>query len=69
VALGQEMRERYPPRPDEVTGVPAVIGSGKSELYPEIPEELLEQSGLDEEQLRLESSSATSRGVAWTPRR
>jgi serine phosphatase RsbU (regulator of sigma subunit) len=53
VALGQRMRERYPPSPDEVTGVPAVIRSGQSELYAEIPEELLEQAGLEEEQLQL----------------
>ena len=53
VALGQRMRERYPPRPDELTGLPAVIRSGRSELYTEIPEELLEQSGLEDEQLQL----------------
>jgi serine phosphatase RsbU (regulator of sigma subunit) len=53
VALAQRMRERYPPRPDEVNGVPAVLRSGQSELYPEIPEELLEQAGLEAEQLQL----------------
>jgi serine phosphatase RsbU (regulator of sigma subunit) len=53
VALGQRMRERYPPNPAEVTGVPAVIRTGQSELYAEIPDELLEQSGLEDEQLQL----------------
>ena len=53
VALGRRVRERYPPRPDEATGVPAVIRSGRSELYSEIPDELLEQAGLEEGQLRL----------------
>jgi hypothetical protein len=53
VALGQRMRARYPPRRDEVAGVPAVIRSGQSELYGEIPDELLEQAGLEEEQLQL----------------
>jgi serine phosphatase RsbU (regulator of sigma subunit) len=53
VALGQRMRERFPPNPGEVTGVPAVIRSGQSELYAEIPDELLEQAGLDDEQLQL----------------
>jgi serine phosphatase RsbU (regulator of sigma subunit) len=53
VALGQRMRERYPPRPDEVTGVPAVIRSGQSQLYGEIPDELLAQAGLEDEQLQL----------------
>jgi serine phosphatase RsbU (regulator of sigma subunit) len=53
VALGQRMRERYPPRRDELTGAPAVIRSGRSELYAEIPDELLEQAGLEDEQLQL----------------
>jgi serine phosphatase RsbU (regulator of sigma subunit) len=53
VALGQGMRERYPPKPDAATGVPAVIRSGRSELYTVVPDELLEQAGLADEQLRL----------------
>jgi PAS domain S-box-containing protein len=53
VALGERMRQRYPPKPDEVTGVAAVIRTGRSELYSEISDELLEQADLEDEQLRL----------------
>jgi serine phosphatase RsbU (regulator of sigma subunit) len=53
VALGERMRERYPPNPDETTGVPAVIRSGASELYSDIPDELLDEIPLEPEQRRL----------------
>jgi PAS domain S-box-containing protein len=45
--------ERYPTDPDATTGVPQVIRSGKSELYPEIPRELLERAARDAEHLRM----------------
>ena len=45
VALGRRMRERYPPSPDEVTGVPGRDPQRPSELYADIPDELLEQAG------------------------
>ena len=53
IAFAHELVERYPPDPEAETGVPAVIRSGKGELYPEIPEELLVQAARDEEHLRL----------------
>jgi serine phosphatase RsbU (regulator of sigma subunit) len=53
VALGERMRERYPPNPDERTGVPAVIRSGVGELYSDIPDELIDQAPLEPEQRRL----------------
>jgi hypothetical protein len=34
--------ERYPPDPDARTGAPQVVRTGRSELYPEIDEELLQ---------------------------
>jgi PAS domain S-box-containing protein len=42
VALARELRERYPPRPDDPGGVAAVIRSGKSELVSELTQALLE---------------------------
>ena len=53
VALAQELRGRYPIDPDDPTGVPNVIRTGRSELYPEITDELLVQGARDEEQLAL----------------
>ncbi len=45
--------ERYPYDPDAPSGVPAVLRSGRSELYEEIPDELLIAAAKDEEHLRL----------------
>jgi PAS domain S-box-containing protein len=53
VRFARELGERYPPDPNAPTGVPAVIRTGKSELYAEIPEELIEASAKDAEHLRL----------------
>lgn len=53
VELARSLNERYPPIMDAPTGVPAVIRSGRSELYPEIPEELLDASAHDETHLQL----------------
>ena len=51
--LARMLQERYPPDPAATTGVPAVIRSGKPELYPEIPPELLERSARDPQHLEL----------------
>jgi PAS domain S-box-containing protein len=48
-----ELAERYPPDPDAPTGAPAVIRSGRAELYPAIDERLLEAAALDDEQRAL----------------
>ena len=53
VRFARELGERYPPDPDAPTGVPQVIRTGKSELYSEIPRELLERAARDDEHLRL----------------
>ena len=50
---GRALVEIYPPDPDALTGVPQVVRSGTSELYPEIPEALLEAGARDAEHLRL----------------
>lgn len=53
VEFAEELRRRYPPEPDAPTGVPNVIRTGRSELYPEITDEMFEQTIEDPEQLRL----------------
>ncbi len=53
VAMAEELSSRYPPDPRSQTGVPAVLRSGSSELYPEIPDELLRSATQDEDQYRL----------------
>jgi PAS domain S-box-containing protein len=53
VELARELGRRYPPNPDAATGVPSVLRSGKSELYREIPDEILRAGARDEEHLRI----------------
>ena len=53
VALAKELDAKYPPRPDAPTGVPAVLRTGRAELYAQIPDELLEASCVDAEHLRI----------------
>jgi serine phosphatase RsbU (regulator of sigma subunit)/anti-sigma regulatory factor (Ser/Thr protein kinase) len=53
VEFAEQLRRRYPPEPDAPTGVPNVIRTGQSELYPEVTDEMLVQSIEDPEQLRL----------------
>ncbi|HEX6621445.1 MAG TPA: SpoIIE family protein phosphatase, partial [Solirubrobacteraceae bacterium] len=51
VAFARELRNRYPPDPNEDSGLYGVLRSGRPELYPELPDELLAQSIEDREQL------------------
>jgi GAF domain-containing protein len=53
VAWAERMQERYPPDPQAATGAPEVIRTGVSELYPEIPDELLVAGAVDDEHLRI----------------
>jgi serine phosphatase RsbU (regulator of sigma subunit)/PAS domain-containing protein len=48
-----DLQERYPPDTDAPTGVPQVIRTGRSELYPEIDEELLRAGAMDAEHLEI----------------
>jgi serine phosphatase RsbU (regulator of sigma subunit)/anti-sigma regulatory factor (Ser/Thr protein kinase) len=52
VEFAEQLRRRYPPEPDAPTGVPNVIRTGRSELYPEVTDEMLVQSIDDPEQLQ-----------------
>jgi PAS domain S-box-containing protein len=62
VQFARELGERYPRDPNATTGPPQVIRTGKSELYTEISDALLESAAQDAEharllrQLRLESA-------------
>ena len=62
VQFARELGQRYPPDPNATTGAPEVIRTGKSELYTEIPDALLDRAARDAEharllrQLRLESA-------------
>jgi len=51
VAFAREFRDRFPPDPNEDSGLYGVLRSGRPELYPDLPDELLEQSIEDREQL------------------
>jgi PAS domain S-box-containing protein len=53
VEFARSFSARYPVRSSDPTGAPAVIREGRSEMIAEIPDELLEQAGLDPEQLEL----------------
>lgn len=53
VEWAERMQERYPPDPDAVSGAPQVIRTGQSELYPDIPDELLVAGAVDEEHLQI----------------
>jgi PAS domain S-box-containing protein len=53
VKFARELAERYPPDPNARTGVPEVIRSGKSILYSELPQALLEAGARDNEHLRI----------------
>jgi signal transduction histidine kinase len=53
VEYARELRRRYPPDRDSPTGAPNVLRTGVSEMYPEIPDEILVATARDEEHLRI----------------
>ena len=53
VRWAREAGVRYPSDPDAASGVPAVIRTGKSEIYPEITDAMLVGAAKDEEHLEL----------------
>jgi PAS domain S-box-containing protein len=53
VALAREVQERYPADQRSDTGAWGVLRRGRAELYREIPDELLEQTAVDEAHLEL----------------
>src|SRR5438067_7269799 len=53
VRWAREMQQRYPTDPASPTGVPNVVRTGQSELYPQIPDEMLVAGAVDDEHLEL----------------
>jgi PAS domain S-box-containing protein len=53
VALGRQLRERYPTDPDVEGGVGTVLRTAEAELIEEIPDEMLVAAARDEEHLRI----------------
>jgi GAF domain-containing protein/anti-sigma regulatory factor (Ser/Thr protein kinase) len=53
IAYAEELERRYPPNPKATSGVPEVIRSGVSELYPTVTDEMLAAGAVDEEHLRV----------------
>ncbi|HET9956788.1 MAG TPA: PAS domain S-box protein [Polyangiaceae bacterium] len=53
VHLAKELNAKYPPNPDAPAGVPNVLRTGRSELYPEIPDELLVARCVNEDHLHI----------------
>jgi PAS domain S-box-containing protein len=53
VAWAGELQERYPPDLDAPYGVPNVLRTGESELYADIPDEMLVAGAVDDEHLRI----------------
>jgi PAS domain S-box-containing protein len=48
-----ELQEKYPPKPDAPTGVPAVVRTGKSEIIKDITPEVIQAANLDAELLEI----------------
>ncbi|HEX8113050.1 MAG TPA: PAS domain S-box protein [Kofleriaceae bacterium] len=53
VELARALARRYPLDPDAPAGVARVMRTGRSEFYPEIPAELLDQGTADDEHRRI----------------
>ena len=53
LAAAIALAKRYPPDPNSAAGVHEIVRTGKSQLMPEIPRELLTSAAVDAEHLRL----------------
>ncbi len=53
VAMAEELVKRYPPNPAATSGLPNVLRTGRSELYSEITQAMLEAGAVDAEHLRI----------------
>lgn len=53
VEFANRLQERYPSDPNATTGVPQVIRTGRSQLYPVVTDEQLIQSAVDDEHREL----------------
>ncbi|MBD0372418.1 MAG: PAS domain S-box protein [Pyrinomonadaceae bacterium] len=53
IEWAHELQQRYPPNMEAERGVPHVLRTGRSEIYPVITDEMLVAGALDEEHLRI----------------
>jgi len=53
VKFAHELRRRYPPNPKDSHGIHEVLRTGRSSMFPDIPDELLVKSTRDAEHLRI----------------
>jgi PAS domain S-box-containing protein len=53
VEFARELGRRYPPDPNSPRGVPNVLRTGRSEIYPEVSDELVEAGAQNEDHLRI----------------
>jgi signal transduction histidine kinase len=53
IEWAHELNKQYPPDMKAKTGVPEVIRTGRPELYPEIPDEMLVAGAVDEQHLKI----------------
>jgi PAS domain S-box-containing protein len=53
VAWGRKLSEKYPFDPNAERGIPQVLRTGQSELYPDIPDHLLVEAARDAEHLQI----------------
>lgn len=53
IKWARELQKEYPPDMNAPMGIPNVIRTGKSELYPDIPDEMLVKAARDKKQLQL----------------
>jgi PAS domain S-box-containing protein len=51
--LAWDLDARYPTRPDNPSGVPAVIRTGRTEVVTDVTDEMIEASAVDEEHLEI----------------
>ena len=68
VQLAREVQERYPADPGSSQGIHGVLRSGRSQLYSDIPDELLAQSAQDAKHLEI-LRSVGMRSVMIVPMR
>jgi signal transduction histidine kinase len=53
IELARELQRRYPPQPTDQSGIYEVLRTGQAQVYPDIPDALLEASIADREELAL----------------
>jgi len=53
IELARDLRHRYPPDPNAPSGPPAVLRTGRAEIYPEITDEMRAAEARDSEHLAL----------------